>query len=475
MIAREDSSINENHTININGKRILRSASIYGANASGKSNFFNVLSDMFHNIRGTRQKLLGRPYVFDNKYKDEPVHSEIAFCIPHTDNELMEYRYGYSLNYNYEKGYCNSIKGEWLTARVFGSEENYEDVFVREGLNLNVLTTGNCETDNLLSEAWKIADSHNELEKNIQQEEKERTLFLSWLSNKMRLLRLDEHSSYQKNKNFFKRIQSIYNWCISSAPPYLFSDDEMKWQLKAVASRLAMNDLEFKKDAEIISTSEKKEAIDFEQDLIEFLHKFDTCINGVKIIIPEKYKGLLKLEDVDENHLRVIPMGVSEDEIGQLDETLMLKQSFGTQKIASVYRFFWEAWRNGGLIMVDELDTKLHPAVIRELVACFHSDATKYKGQLIYSSHNCVTLPNAIELGDEKYFMHPDEVYFTIKQNKDDPNPGYSTIERLVETFIVKNTEDAISNKEYRKKYESGDYGTSPDYFKSLPGGRLTS
>ena len=99
MLANQTSGLNDNYII-CNDRKILKTVAIYGANASGKSNLFKVLTNviiMLSNSNNFRPdvKLPIIPFMFDKKMKDKPSEFEIKFI---TKN--VRYVYGFIADKN---------------------------------------------------------------------------------------------------------------------------------------------------------------------------------------------------------------------------------------------------------------------------------------------------------------------------------------------------------------------------------------
>jgi hypothetical protein len=101
--------------------------------------------------------------------------------------------------------------------------------------------------------------------------------------------------------------------------------------------------------------------------------------------------------------------------------------------------------------MVDELDIKLHPLILRALVKYFHNGKLNPdEAQIIFSAHNIVALN-----GQD---MRTDEIYFVSKEEN-----GYSSVERLSGDGL--DIETIITDKEYGKAYLAGRFGAIPEKF----------
>jgi len=87
--------------------KILRSAVIYGANSSGKSNFIKALEFMVKTVKNSSKhnstdKLNAKPFLLSTETEDKPSYFEILFL-----SEGKRYRYGFELD-------NNRIHSEWL-------------------------------------------------------------------------------------------------------------------------------------------------------------------------------------------------------------------------------------------------------------------------------------------------------------------------------------------------------------------------
>lgn len=94
MLANSNKGLDDNY-VEANDKKVLKTAAIYGANASGKSNLFKILTFVVLMLRSSNShdinaKLPFVPFKFDNKYLNKPSEFEIKFTV---DN--IRYVYGF--------------------------------------------------------------------------------------------------------------------------------------------------------------------------------------------------------------------------------------------------------------------------------------------------------------------------------------------------------------------------------------------
>jgi AAA15 family ATPase/GTPase len=68
-------------------------------------------------------------------------------------------------------------------------------------------------------------------------------------------------------------------------------------------------------------------------------------------------------------------------------------ESDGTQKLIAALPVFLLALKEGRLVIIDELDAKLHPKLLRYIIAMFKNPVLNAKGaQLLFTSHDVTIL-----------------------------------------------------------------------------------
>jgi hypothetical protein len=88
-------------------------------------------------------------------------------------------------------------------------------------------------------------------------------------------------------------------------------------------------------------------------------------------------------------------------------------ESLGTQALVALAGPLLQALRRGYLLMVDELDTSLHPRLVAELVKLFQSPVSNPKqAQLVFSTHDASLLGSLV--GDAP-ILDRDQVWFVEK------------------------------------------------------------
>ncbi len=86
------------------------------------------------------------------------------------------------------------------------------------------------------------------------------------------------------------------------------------------------------------------------------------------------------------------------------------EESHGTQRLYGLIAPLLEVLRNGRILVVDELDRSLHPLLVRRLISMFHDPASNgANAQLLFSTHDTSLLDHTL--------FRRDQVWFTEKDN----------------------------------------------------------
>lgn len=123
----------------------------------------------------------------------------------------------------------------------------------------------------------------------------------------------------------------------------------------------------------------------------------------------------------------------------------LAEESDGTKKLMAIAPAVEQALERGGVLLIDELESGMHPILAAFLVSKFQSPNTNpHHAQLIFTTHN-------LDLLDEE-LLRKDQIYFVDK----DRDSGASSLYSISE-FSTPTTENL------RKGYLLGKYGATPD------------
>jgi AAA15 family ATPase/GTPase len=354
MVAAPTREHEDSHTIQVEGQlRLLRSAAIYGPNASGKSNFLkaydvmrSIIVDSSKSQRGDKLPVV--PHLFDVASSGQPSEFEVTFI-----SDGVRYQYGFAAN-------RDRIVEEWLFAYPKGRSQRW---FSREYNN----ETNDYETtysERLLGQKqlWIEATRENSLflATAVQLNSKQLAPVFDWFDNKAALI------GYREGYPHYTA-----SLCTSDDAPR-----------KIVAAFLKQADLDIKD----LHVTEKK------YDLSK---------------LPKDLPEEIKKEFLDRTFFEV---KLSHEVIGGEDVYIDLdEESDGTQKFFSLIGPLMETFASGGVLFADELNDNLHPNMLKFLVSLFHDPRLNSHGaQLIFSTHDTAIL-------DQKY-LRRDQVWFVDKK-----------------------------------------------------------
>ena len=118
-------------------------------------------------------------------------------------------------------------------------------------------------------------------------------------------------------------------------------------------------------------------------------------------------------------------------------------ESKGTRTLISLLIPALEALSDGSLLVIDELDTSLHPDLVRAFVSLFSKRESNPNGaQLIFSTHDVTLLDTGL--------IRQDEIWMTDKDHE-----GASTFTPLTD-FKLR------SRVDFEKAYRNGRFGGAP-------------
>ena len=138
-------------------------------------------------------------------------------------------------------------------------------------------------------------------------------------------------------------------------------------------------------------------------------------------------------------------------------ELTFAEESDGTRKLVAALPVILLALREGRLVIIDELDAKLHPKLLRYVILLFkNKEINRHGAQLLFTSHDMSTMKNTVFRRDEIWFAaaneaHESDVYSLHEMRSEDGSR-------------IKNTAT------YDKQYLEGRYGADP-YLQNMLGG----
>lgn len=253
----------------------------------------------------------------------------------------------------------------------------------------------------------------------------------------------------------------------------LFERDTEAISLKGVFSKLKASDdlsatlpllsylgITYKKN-EIV-----KDVLEWFEYGINFLN-YGNPVEELRMAVSnsENVKQLM-LDMIQEMDLDIVDFRVVEDENNRIDvytkhlvdgyeaELNLMEESSGTKKLFGLMPFIAGCLLTGTVLVIDELDAKIHPVLLRHIIMMFNDmSINKKKAQLIFTSHDLSTMNNDV--------FRRDEIWFVAKGNAQN-----SKLYSLVE-FKNEKGESVRKDAKYHKQYLEGKYGADP-YLKRI-------
>ena len=125
----------------------------------------------------------------------------------------------------------------------------------------------------------------------------------------------------------------------------------------------------------------------------------------------------------------------------------------------TLYPVLQDTLEQGGVLMVDELNARLHPLLVRNVILTFLNPIINTKhAQLIFTTHDAWQLSNDL--------LRRDEIWFTEKDKA-----GVTTLYSLAD-FVDEDGDKIRKDENYGKNYLLGKYGGIPEmkYFDMFKG-----
>ena len=143
-------------------------------------------------------------------------------------------------------------------------------------------------------------------------------------------------------------------------------------------------------------------------------------------------------------------------------ELSLSDESSGTKKLFGLLPFIAASLIDGTVLVIDELDAKIHPVLLRHIIMMFNDmEINKNKAQLIFTSHDLSTMNSEV--------FRRDEIWFVAKGNAQN-----SRLYSLVE-FKNEKGESVRKDAKFDKQYLEGKYGADPYLRKIIDWGKVNA
>lgn len=371
----------------------------YGANSSGKSNFIKALAVMRHMVKNSvrlndNEALPYEPFLLDSISQQHPTSFEIQFI---KNNAL--YRYGFEYN-------KHDIISEWLYENRFGKEE-YE-LFVRSGDSIEVSSKEFPE-----GKGKEDLTNPNRLFLSLvaQLKGEKSNSIISWFGECNVLSGIDtEWYELFTLKMFLEHLNGV---------------DEAQEFFQTL--QLGFSEFSVEKIEDF-----KEELVHFPEIIKERVQK--DLAAGKKFVDPQTTHTIFS-----ENGQVLGQRRFNKDQM----------ESEGTKKIIELSGPIFDTLNKGGILIVDELDAKLHPLLTRNIILLFmNPDKNKNGAQLIFATHDTNQLDLDIIRRDQIWFAEKDKVEST---------DIYSLVE-----FKEESNRSIHKESDIKRDYIRGRYGAIP-------------
>ena len=381
------------HIRNTLNEKVLPVTAIYGANASGKSSVFEAFQFMALCVLESLS--------FSDDNKKNPYKLKVdSFKFSESREKPSEFEINYidkkgkkELYYNYGFKIDNSgILEEYLASNTktgVKRNEDYTYIFKRER-----------------NQKLYLDSSIEKFRENLEISLKEKTLLVS-LGAKLNIDEFIRVRTWFINTEVINFSNSLYGALLENILPN-----------------------------NIIESEEVR------KNLVSFINSFDDSIIDIEV---EKISAI---DENDKDNYRVFTIHKS-DKGTSTARISMNEESSGTKKMFSLYQTLLDVLEKGGVFFADELDIKLHPLLMRNILLTFtDKEKNPNNAQLIFTTHNTIYM--------DMDLLRRDEIWFVEKDN------GVSNLYSLDDITNEKG-EKVRKDSNYEKHYLLGNYGAIPN------------
>ena len=333
---------------------LLKTAVLFGGNASGKSNFTSVLSIFrYYLFNKGIEKYNKEGFRFGEEDKNSTIKVRNV-----VDDKIYEYIL--EINFNIkkiikEKLYITALERKLVFERENNKIVKYDkEIFSEYEITIGFINETLTDSDSVISRIieWRVPE---EIEKYI------------FYIDKIKINNYsDDLGKYiYENKNnkklvieFLKKIGIIVN------------DIEVYRE----KNEFFLKNIRESKEFQILSEKEQEKLL----SQIAYIYR-------IYFVYEDNQKQKYKLD--------------------------YYEQSAGTQKILSIFFPIYNLLNNGGVMIIDELDITLHYSLIKEIIKMFNSvEYNRKNAQLIFTTHNLLLLDFNLFREDQIWFLENNDV-----------------------------------------------------------------
>lgn len=351
----------------------LRCAGIYGPNGSGKSNLLNAMAEFSVMIAASQKRWDSTdgiptwdPFMLDDESRNGETEFEASFLL-----DEVEYRYGFRFKQS-------EITREWL----FDYTPKERTLFLRktEGGEVKVEFKGRNLTGSTLE--------------TIRQLTRPNSLFLSAAA-----------------QNNYERLVTIHKWFVQRFN--VISGQDATRMLPFTAN-LCKDVVAMEKVKKLLSFADLGiidcEAVD-EEAPEDFRKFYSAMIRAAREVEPRVFERMTENEKLVRSDIRMTHRGKN-GKLYMLDSD---HESRGTLAYFSVLGPLLGELGDGSVLLIDELESSMHPHLVRQLVRMFNDPGVNPKGaQFIFATHSTGILDPAILRRDQIWLTEKNEEGATV-------------------------------------------------------------
>lgn len=402
MVADKNRELADTNIFVHGNMTLLKSVAIFGANASGKTNLIesmNYLSRLMKPRTEQKEDFSDLPHFrLDNESSAQPISYEVSFFLG-----TQRHRYGLELD-------KEGILSEWL---YFVPKRQEACYFERKR---NEITQIGTYFEDKKALDYIKPDSHRPFLYTLGQESIKQ---FEWAKKILHYLRINIKSSNVPDAVYKQMIEE--ELLESSVDNVIHKSD--------IISILKNADVGIS-DFSVVKEARSAE----EKELMSQIYSLFKLQNQQTEFEEEKYETFMHHLKYDEN----------KNAIGEERFPLNF-ESRGTVKLYALQYPILNALKKGGILLIDEIESSLHPLLCEKIITLFNNEKTNPKNaQLIFTTHNTLLMnPN---------LLRRDQILFTEKDKY-----GVSTLYSLYDIDLkVRN------NFNYLNNYLSGRFGAIP-------------
>ena len=370
--------------------KVLKTAFIYGANASGKTNVIRALFEIVYLIlykpKVDQPLRINDAFMLDMESRNLPSEFTLTFLGP----QNIKYIYSFSV-------LENSILTEELNYYPNGKVTN---VFIRKPL----------EKSNTV-QIGLLGDSFDKKQ-------------ISIFENQLILSKFGDDEPHELLSNVFKYFTN-YNIINATSEKHLDSIQ------RSVSKTLSEKEELREKVRKLIKLADTKI-----ENIFIIKQVFDDTGNNLN-------KNISSV-GVDPYDIYGVHNVYDKDEIVDHHNMAFSNWSKGTQSLYKLGGEIITSLEKGGVLIVDELDTSLHPFLTKMIVMMFQSPIINTRNaQLIFTTHDVTLL--------DRDLIRRDQIWLAEKDEKG-----------VTDTYSLQDFEDVREDTPFEKWYLAGKFGGLP-------------